>query len=223
MTTTETPSAVGFPVVSVPRMVDPPTGPYLRVGKRLFDITVATALLFVLTPFVLLVSVLSFYLLGSPVFYRQQRVGRFGRTFVMLKFRSMLPCRRLGSEQIDHADRRGTHKSLSDPRHTTFGRLMRRSSVDELPQLINVLRGDMSLVGPRPELPQIAESHGLMNHVRHSVRPGLTGLWQISEDRPGFVHENVRYDVLYTQTVSFRTDLMILIRTIPVLLRCGGQ
>ena len=80
----------------------------------------------------------------------------------------------------------------------------------------------MSLVGPRPELPEIASRHNLVHHVRHSVRPGLTGLWQISGDRPGFVHENVRYDVEYVSTVSFRTDLTIILKTIPVLLRCGG-
>ncbi len=195
---------------------------YVRYGKRLFDATAALLGLAVLAPFMLVVAVLGRAFLGTPVLYRQVRLGLLGQEFVMLKFRSMLATRRLSALPIGHEDRRGTHKSVADPRHTRFGRIIRKSSIDEIPQLLNVLKGDMSLVGPRPELPEIAKRHDLVDHVRHSVRPGLTGLWQISNDRPGFVHENVRYDVEYAATVSFGTDLRIIFKTIPVLLRCGG-
>jgi lipopolysaccharide/colanic/teichoic acid biosynthesis glycosyltransferase len=195
---------------------------YVRYGKRLFDVTVACVALAVLAPFVLVVALLGQISIGSPVFFHQVRLGLYGQEFVMLKFRSMLPCRRLTTSPIGHEDRRGTHKSTKDPRHTRFGRILRKSSIDEIPQLLNVLKGDMSLVGPRPELPEIAARHNLVDHVRHTVRPGLTGLWQVSDDRPGFVHENVRYDVEYLNTVSLRTDLTIIFKTIPVLLRFGG-
>lgn len=195
---------------------------YMRYGKRLFDVTVSFVVLTLLAPFALLIALGCRFFIGSPVIYRQVRLGLFGRKFVMLKFQSMLPSRRLAASQIEHDDRRGTHKSVNDPRHTRFGRIIRKTSIDEIPQLFNVLKGDMSLVGPRPELPEIAARHNLIDHVRHNVRPGLTGLWQVSDDRPGFVHENVQYDIQYVDTVSFRSDLAIILKTIPVLLRCGG-
>ncbi len=222
MTTTETPQATDRTYLESPTVTRARQSFYVRYGKRLLDVTAAFVALAVLAPFVLVVALFGRILIGSPVLYRQVRLGLYGHAFVMLKFRSMLLSRRVSTSSIHHEDRRDTHKSSKDPRHTRFGRVIRKSSIDEIPQLINVLKGDMSLVGPRPELPEIAARHNLVDHVRHSVRPGLTGLWQISNDRPGFVHENVRYDVEYVNTVSFRKDLKIILKTIPVLLRCGG-
>ena len=219
MKSTQAPESASF---ELPALVTARPGLYVRYGKRFFDATVALIALSVLAPFGLVVALGCRVFIGSPVIYRQVRLGLSGREFVMLKFQSMLPSRRLEALQIDHNDRRGTHKSAHDPRHTRFGRIIRKTSIDEIPQLFNVLKGDMSLVGPRPELPEIAARYNLIDHVRHNVRPGLTGLWQVSDDRPGFVHENVRYDIEYVATISFRTDLAIIFKTIPVLLRCGG-
>lgn len=208
---------------SVPVLGVQPAGTfYVRHGKRAFDATCAALAILVLAPVLAAVALVGYCSLGRPVFYRQVRLGRDARPFVMLKFRSMRHDRRVHPSPIAHAERRLVHKCTNDPRHTAFGRRIRRTSIDELPQLFNVLRGDMSIVGPRPELPHIAERHGLIGHVREQVRPGLTGLWQISPDRPGFVHENVRYDVEYVAGISFRRDLAIIARTIPVLLRGSG-
>lgn len=219
MTVIDKPSTV---LISVPAHIAVADSFYVRRGKRVFDIAAAITAIVVLTPVLLLVAAGELALLGRPVLYRQVRLGRAGRPFVMLKFRSMRHDRREATVPVPHAERRRTHKSPDDPRHTPFGSLIRRTSIDELPQLFNVLRGDMSIVGPRPELPRIAEQYGLVDHVRHIVRPGLTGLWQISGDRPGFVHENVRYDEQYVGQVSLRSDLAIIVRTIPVLLRGSG-
>lgn len=207
---------------SVPARITVSDPFYVRLGKRAFDIVAVLVAVVLLIPLLVVVTGLGLCLLGRPVFYRQVRLGRSGRPFVMLKFRSMRVDRRQLSQPMTQPDRRRTHKSASDPRHTPFGRVIRRTSIDELPQLFNVLKGDMSIVGPRPELPEIAEAFGLVDHVRHTMRPGLTGLWQISEDRPGFVHENVRYDEEYVQTVSFAKDMSIIVKTIPVLLRGSG-
>ena len=111
-------------------------------------------------------------------------------------------------------DRRETHKSDEDPRHTRVGRFLRRYSLDELPQLINVLRGEMSFVGPRPELASVvAENYRPGLEQRHLVKPGLTGLWQVSARGNGPMHENGEWDLVYVEHVSLRTDLQILAKT----------
>jgi len=151
--------------------------------------------------------------LGRPVLFRQRRVGRDGVPFEVLKFRTMRPDRRGQSLDVIH-DRRATHKSDNDPRHTRLGRFLRRYSLDELPQLVNVLRGEMSFVGPRPELVSVVEKDyrpGL--EQRHFVKPGLTGLWQISARGDGPMHENGDWDLDYVEQVSLRTDAKILLRT----------
>ncbi len=114
-------------------------------------------------------------------------------------------------------------QSLDDPRHTRLGRVLRKLSIDELPQLWNVIRGDMSLVGPRPEFRAIAEQHGILDHPRHEVRPGMTGPWQVSTNRPGYVHENVHLDAQYVQDLTYTTDIKIILRTFLVVIRASGQ
>lgn len=116
-------------------------------------------------------------------------------------------------------DRRFTHKTLDDPRHTRLGRFLRSSSLDELPQLVNVLRGELSIVGPRPELPEVVAGYGDWQHARHMVKPGITGLWQVTERSdatPMYLH--VDTDLRYVEKVSPATDLRILLLTVPVLL-----
>jgi len=195
---------------------------YRRGGKRTADLVAATVAVVVLAPLLLLVSVLVLLCLGRPIIYRQHRIGLNGQSFVMLKFRTMRPDRRRTSVPVA-TERRGYHKSPDDPRHTRLGRVLRRSSLDELPQLINVLRGEMSLVGPRPELPDVVGRYAGWEHERHRVRPGLTGLWQVSARGEGRMHHYTHLDVTYARAVSFRGDLKLVVRTGPALLRRRGH
>jgi lipopolysaccharide/colanic/teichoic acid biosynthesis glycosyltransferase len=194
---------------------------YERHLKPLIDRLIATLLLLVFLP-VLLVTALAVWLsLGSPILLRQARVGREGRIFPMFKFRTMRPDRRRWQDPDYHGpERRVTHKSPHDPRHTPLGRKLRKTSLDELPQLLNVLRGDMSLVGPRPELVEIVAQYRGWQHARHAVKPGITGLWQVTE-RPngGLMHQHTQLDLAYMQRLSFRSDLGIVFKTPFALLR----
>ena len=203
-----------------------PRGRYVRVVKPAFDRVVATVLLVTLLPVMVLCAIAVAASVGAPVLYLQQRVGRDGRTFRVLKFRTMHADRRRDvassvsrSAGYDGPDRRRTHKSADDPRLTPTGRLLRKLSLDELPQLLNVIRGDMSLVGPRPELPSVVDAHyEAWMHRRHAVKPGMTGLWQISERGNGMMHEHVDVDLDYVDQISIGTDLRILARTLPAAL-----
>lgn len=192
--------------------VERPRGLYVRVIKPAFDRSVALiGLLFAAVPMVLTALIVA-VTMGRPVLFRQQRIGRDGQPFEVLKFRTMRPDRRAQRLDVIH-DRRRTHKSARDPRHTDVGRFMRRYSLDEMPQLINVLRGEMSIVGPRPELGAVVETYPEELHQRHYVKPGLTGLWQVSARGSGPMHENGQWDLLYVEELSWRTDMRILAKT----------
>lgn len=215
-----TTSAIGRPkiyVVPNPVAQAPAGGWYVTWGKRVLDVTVAGIMLVLLAP-ILAVSWLGLRLsLGPNVVLHQRRVGLGGRDFEMLKFRTMLPDKRSRADSFDGQDRRRTHKSDNDPRHTRVGRVMRRLSIDELPQLVNVLRGDMSIVGPRPELSQVADAHGLREHPRHQLRPGLTGVWQTTLRGTGaLLHETVDTDLDYLDEISLRRDFTLIARTAKV-------
>ncbi len=201
-------------------------GPYDRFVKRTLDIVAASILLIVLAPLIATVALAVRLTMGSKVLFFQERVGRGGRAFRMVKFRSMRHDRRasaMDEEEWDGQDRRLTHKTSADPRHTQVGRFIRKWSLDELPQLFNVLRGHMSLVGPRPELVQVAMRHGLIDHPRHLVRPGITGLWQVSDSRSSLLHENVHIDLEYVRKVSFLGDCRILLRTFGSVVKVRGS
>jgi len=209
--------------------LDPPATPpvegsardsrYVRWVKPLLDGALALLALLVALPVMLVVAVVVFVSLGRPILLRQDRVGRDGHLFTVLKFRTMHPDRRARAEAFEGLDRRRTHKHPDDPRLTPAGRLLRRLSLDELPQLLNVLRGDMSMVGPRPELPMVVERHyEPWQHRRHAVKPGITGLWQISERGNGMMHEHVDVDLDYVDQVGLGTDLWIMARTLPAAL-----
>ena len=185
-------------------------GRYERLVKPVMDRVLAVGLLFALAPVLALVALGVLLTMGRPVLFRQERLGKGAVPFEMLKFRSMLPDRRMAQVPFEGPDRRTTHKTDADPRHTRFGRFLRRTSLDELPQLVNVIRGEMSLVGPRPELPGVAARHELTHHVRHTVKPGITGPWQISPNRTEFIHEHVELDEAYVQSVTLGGDLAIL-------------
>lgn len=197
--------------VALPR-VDRPSGVYVRLIKPLFDRTLALVVLGIVAVPMAVIAVVVAISIGRPVFFRQRRIGVDGRPFEVLKFRTMRPDRRGQRLDVIH-DRRRTHKSDRDPRHTRVGRVLRRYSLDELPQLFNVLRGEMSVVGPRPELDSVVEQYPPALHQRHYVKPGLTGLWQVSARGSGPMHENGQWDLAYVNRVSLRTDLQILVRT----------
>lgn len=146
-----------------------------------------------------------------------------GRPFTMYKFRSMEPDRRKSQQPFEGRDRRTCHKRDDDPRHTPCGRFLRRGSFDELPQLWNIVKGEMSLVGPRPELPHIVARYEPWQHRRHDVKPGLTGFWQVSDRAGGLAYESVGLDLDYIRRMSFWTDCGVLLRTVPVTLRRTGR
>ena len=164
---------------------------------------------------------------GGPVLFRQERVGRGGRTFTLLKVRTMVVDaeERLEDLRADNERQGGVlFKMQADPRVTRLGRLLRRSSLDELPQLINVLRGDMSIVGPRPALPEETARFSERLRRRASVRPGITGLWQVeARDSPNF-RTYERLDLFYVENWTVALDLAIIVTTVPaVLSRLGGS
>jgi lipopolysaccharide/colanic/teichoic acid biosynthesis glycosyltransferase len=194
---------------------------YSRYGKRALDVVIAATSLLLLSPVFVTLAVLVRLNLGpGGIIYRQHRVGRDGVPFQIYKFRSMLPDRRCRQQPYVGRERRQVHKSDCDPRHTRFGRFIRARSLDELPQLVNVLRGDMSLVGPRPELVTVASEEGFLKHPRHRERPGITGSFQVSPLRArNRIAVGLHLDIAYVADVRFRKDLVILARTAGVLVR----
>jgi len=161
---------------------------------------------------------------GPPVLFRQKRVGENGRLFAMYKFRSMVKNAEQLQSQVQQKDENGNivHKRRDDPRVTRVGRLLRRLSLDELPQFFNVLRGTLSLVGPRPELPYLVEKYQPWQRKRFAVPQGMTGWWQIHgrSDKP--MHLHTEDDLFYVQNYSIWLDIQILIRTFWIVLRGKG-
>jgi lipopolysaccharide/colanic/teichoic acid biosynthesis glycosyltransferase len=162
---------------------------------------------------------------GRPIFFRQMRVGENGRLFSMLKFRTMVRNAEQMQAAVARQDEHGNlvHKSKDDPRVTPVGRFLRRFSLDELPQLLNVVRGDMSLVGPRPEMPYLVEKYQPWQRKRFAVPPGMTGWWQVNGrgDRP--MHLNTEDDLYYIDHYSIALDLQILLKTVWVVLIGRGS
>lgn len=194
---------------------------YLRT-RYLGERWLAGVLLVVAAPVMAAVALTIRISSGPGVLYRQERVGRGGSVFTIYKFRTMDPDRRQRTLDVTE-DRRTTHKTLDDPRHTRLGSLLRRTSLDELPQLLNVVRGEMSLIGPRPELASVVDDQDLWSHPRHRVKPGITGSWQVSADRHELLHLNLHHDIEYVDTVSLGTDLRILARTVGVFFKGTGS
>ncbi len=207
---------------SVTVVLPRPRSRYERFVKPVFDRLAAMALLVVLSPVILAVAIAVRSQLGSPVLYRQERIGRDGQPFEMFKFRTMHEDRRRQRPALppEGVDRRKRHKTTSDPRHTALGRFLRKYSLDELPQFYNVLKGDLSLVGPRPELTDIVDRfYEDWQHARHDVKPGITGLWQVTErSDETLMVQHVDTDLRYIRDLSLRQDLRILVMTIPAVL-----
>ncbi|WP_224760720.1 sugar transferase [Salinibacterium sp. ZJ450] len=195
-----------------------------HVLKRGFDSVMAAGALFMLLPLLALIAVLVVRDSPGPALFRQERVGRDGRTFQMLKFRSMVQTAEadlaLLLEQNEGAGL--LFKMEHDPRVTRLGRVLRRYSLDELPQLWNVLVGDMSLVGPRPPLPREVEAYERHVHRRLFIKPGLTGMWQVNGRSNLSWEESVRLDLYYVENWSLMGDLVILWRTARVLMHPVG-
>lgn len=192
--------------------------------KRVFDLVVAGLIVIVGLPIWLLVAAAVKLSSPGPVFYGQKRIGRDGEPFLMLKFRSMYTDaeRRLAELQADNEASGPLFKMKNDPRVTPMGRWMRKFSVDEFPQLLNVLIGEMSLVGPRPPLPIEVERYSSHDWRRLEVTPGMTGLWQISGRSSLTFDEMVRLDLFYIENWSVALDITLILRTVPAVLLAKG-
>lgn len=203
-----------------------------RIVKRTSDLLIASVALTVLAPLWLLIALLIKLDSRGPVFYKQERVGMDGRIFLFYKFRSM----QVGSDDATHReyqrayisgradsnlgdDERPVFKLRGDTRITRMGRLLRKTSLDELPQLFNVLRGDMSVVGPRPPIPYEVENYQVWHRKRLDMKPGITGLWQVSGRNRLPFDEMVRMDLYYIENWSLLIDLKIILQTLPVMWR----
>lgn len=179
--------------------------------KRLFDIVFSASALLLLSPILLVASILVYFKLGSPIFFRQKRVGLDNATFEVVKFRSMLDARCKNGELLS-----------DEKRLTPFGKLLRASSIDELPGLWNVLRGDMSLVGPRPQDAKFLALYTDRQIRRHDVKPGITGWAQVNGRNSIGWEERFELDVWYVENQSFWLDIKICLMTIPVVLLRKG-
>jgi exopolysaccharide production protein ExoY len=197
--------------------------------KRIIDLSAASLMVVAMLPILLVVAAAIKLCDGGPVFFKHRRVGLGGRTFDCLKFRTMKIDAEarladwLKENPAAAEEWNATRKLKNDPRLTPIGKSLRKSSIDELPQLFNVLRGEMSLVGPRPVVAEELLLYG--RHVAHyyAVRPGLTGAWQISGRNDVSYAERVRLDTEYCMTWSATTDLLILFKTVPVLFSGRGS
>ena len=193
-------------------------------GKRLIDLVLAVAALLTIWPLLAALCLAVRISSAGPALFRQERIGRGMQPFTMLKLRTMVD----GADRLVAGllDKTGTdqrfYKFHDDPRITRAGRWLRRWSLDELPQLWNVVRGDMSLVGPRPGLASEVEAYASWQLARLTVRPGLTGAWQVSGRSEVGFDDCVRMDLAYIQNWSIRGDLIILAKTIPAVLRRKG-
>jgi exopolysaccharide biosynthesis polyprenyl glycosylphosphotransferase len=211
----------GIPLIG---LRDPAIDEVQRLVKRLLDIFIAGIGLLIISPIMALVALAIKLEDGGPILYGAERVGENGKLFRMWKFRSMVVNADKITPNVGQVDATGqiVHKSADDPRITRIGRLIRRTSLDELPQLLNVLKGEMSVVGPRPELPWLVESYEPWQRKRFAVPQGMTGWWQVNGRSDNPMHLHTDQDIYYIQNYSVWLDLRILWRTIGVVLRGRG-
>jgi exopolysaccharide biosynthesis polyprenyl glycosylphosphotransferase len=214
------------PVAGLPliHLQEPQAGEAGGLGKRTFDIAVASVVLLLLSPVMLVLALLVKRGDGGPVLFRQPRVGRAGETFDMLKFRTMVvDAEARKAELVAYNEGAGVlFKMREDPRITPIGRVLRRYSLDELPQLLNVLKGDMSLVGPRPPLQDEVDRYHDDMRRRLLVRPGITGLWQVSGRSELSWDESVRLDLYYVDNWSMLSDVVIMAKTVRAVVGSSG-
>ena len=203
-----------FPLKSVP---------YATV-KRFFDVAISICFILLLSPIMLLTALLIKLSSRGPVFFKQVRVGQGGRHFWCYKFRSMCIDAEDKKHLLMHLNEASgpVFKIKRDPRVTPIGSFIRKLSIDELPQFFNVLRGDMSIVGPRPPIPAEVSTYTAHQRGRLAVRPGLTCLWQVSGRSNISFERWVELDLLYIETMSFTNDVKIVLKTIPAVLKGSG-
>lgn len=196
-----------------------------RALKRILDILAASAALIVLSPLMLAAAGVIKLWDGGPIFYVSTRVGKWGREFTLPKFRTMVLDADQQKDSLipdDEEEERKRFKLRHDPRVTTVGRFLRKSSIDELPQLLCVLRGDMSMVGPRPPLPHEVQHYSLEDRRRLDVRPGITCLWQVSGRSNLTFQQQLQLDREYIESRSLWLDLKLLLKTVPAVLSGRG-
>ncbi len=209
-------------------------GPGHEAAKRAMDIVLSSVLIIIAAPLLLLLCCLVRSTSAGPALFRQERLGRGMRPFTMLKLRTMYVgnddqvhrdyvTAMLSAGQAASAENGSLFKLVGDPRVTPLGAWLRRTSLDELPQLINVLHGEMSLVGPRPVLPWEAQVFEAAFRPRFAVKPGITGLWQVSGRSRLSMRQALELDVEYARRRSLVLDLVILARTVPALFRGGAS
>jgi lipopolysaccharide/colanic/teichoic acid biosynthesis glycosyltransferase len=192
--------------------------------KVIVEWVIAAAALTVLSPLLIVIALTIALTSGRPIIYRRRVAGRHGAQFDAFKFRTMV----VGAERVLEQDERlreaftANWKLFADPRVTAVGRVLRKYSLDELPQLVNVLRGEMALIGPRMVSPPELERYGALQTMLRSVRPGLTGLWQVSGRQTVSYATRIELDMFYIENCSLRFDLEILARTVPVVVRAEG-
>jgi lipopolysaccharide/colanic/teichoic acid biosynthesis glycosyltransferase len=189
--------------------------------KRAMDIAMAAVGLLVLAPFFALIGAVMIATEGRPVFFRQVRVGLQGRPFTIVKFRTMVPdAEARYAEVVALSDTQGAAvKMTNDPRITKLGAFLRKTSIDELPQLWNVLRGEMSIVGPRPAPPREVAEYDVWHRRRLSMKPGITGLWQVEARLDESFDRRAALDLRYIDGWSVWLDMKIIARTIPAMLQ----
>ena len=219
---------LGYPMISVSQT---PLVGWGAIAKTIFDVITSLVLIVILSPVFLLLVVLQKIFNPGPVFYVSKRLSQFSKPVNLIKFRSMRPefggrdaadeFRAMGRDDLA-TEYEQYRKVVSDPRITRFGKFLRDTSLDELPQLFNVLRGDLSLVGPRPILPQEAKFSPARTALLHSVKSGVTGLWQVSGRSNLSFEERIELELFYAQNWSFWLDVKILFKTVAVVFRKTG-
>jgi exopolysaccharide biosynthesis polyprenyl glycosylphosphotransferase len=211
----------GFPMLDLRA---PALNEYQRFTKRVFDLVLGTIMQILFFPIMGIIALAIRMDTPGPVLYKSQRVGENGRLFWMYKFRTMVKDADQQLAEILQLDENGhlIHKIPDDPRRTRVGKFLRRTSLDEIPQLFNVLKGEMSLIGPRPELPSLVKNYEPWQRKRFAVPQGITGWWQINgrSDKP--MHLHTEDDIYYVQNYSLGLDIFILLKTIMVVLRGKG-
>jgi len=178
------------------------------------DFILAINMLIVFMFVMILISIIIKLTSKGPILFCQKRIGLNNAEFTLYKFRSMYSDAPVYSIKPDSSD---------DPRITSVGKWLRKTSLDELPQIFNVLNGSMSLIGPRPEMPFLVDEYNSWENYRHLVKPGITGLWQISNERTKAIRDGIHLDFEYIRKISFLTDLKILLKTLKVFVKCNTR
>lgn len=221
------PEGNGSQKVNTVQQVEIKSKPVYEFFKRLFDIAFSLlAMLLLLIPFIIISLIIVIDSPGASPIFVQKRIGKNGRKFNFYKFRSMVPnAESMLDSLLEQNEMDGpAFKLTDDPRITRFGRFIRRACIDELPQLLNILKGDMSFVGPRPPLPREVEMYDEYQMQRLAVTPGLTCYWQVQPQRNSISFDDwMKCDIKYIENRSFKTDIIIILKTFGVVLGMEGK